>query len=112
MRLSIIIPTYNERGNIIKLIGKIQRLIPTFDYEIIIIDDDSPDNTGVMVKKRYSDDARIRCIIRKQSRSLGKSILCGLEKSCGKIIVGMDADGNHNPATLPGLIDSLSYYDM
>ena len=112
MRLSIIIPTFNEKGNIIKMIGKIQRLIQTHDYEIIIVDDDSSDKTGETVQKKYSRSTRIRCIIRKQDRSLGKSILLGLEKSRGKIIVGMDADGNHNPKILPELLNNLSNYDM
>lgn len=111
-RISIIIPTYNEKENIFYLIGKIQNHLQKSEYEIIIIDDDSPDATGQEVIKRFAKNIRIRCFIRKGRRSLGRSILYGLRKSRGQIIVGMDADGNHNPEKITEMINCLSENDL
>ena len=112
VHLSVIIPTFNEKDNIVKMIRKIQKLIKTLDYEIIIVDDNSPDSTGTYAKSSFFDDSRIRVLIRKQNCSLGKSIYLGIEKARGNIIVGMDGDGNHNPDDLLSLIDKIGYYDL
>ena len=111
IRLSVIIPTFNEKKNIVRLIEKIQGVIPP-SHEIIIVDDNSPDGTGAEVKKKYSGNSKIHLINRRQDPSLGKSVLLGIEKARGKIIIGMDADGNHKPDEIPELLNFLSRYDL
>ena len=112
--LSIILPTYNERDNIISLIEAIKIILDgrRDDYEIIVIDDDSPDRTGVLVRERFQEDARVRCIIRKEERGLATAIRRGITDSTGDIIIVMDTDFNHQPDILPQLIDLQKYYTI
>ena len=56
MKVSIILPTYNEKENIFKLVREIKANLKGKDYEIIIIDDSSPDKTGIIAKRRYKKD--------------------------------------------------------
>ena len=62
MKVSIILPTYNERKNILHLVNSIKKYLNNYDYEIIIIDDNSPDQTAFECKKKFSKDKRINVI--------------------------------------------------
>lgn len=107
--ISIIIPTYNEKENSIPLISAIGNACTTnkIDYEIIIIDDNSPDGTGQYIQKKFAEDIRVRCLIRNTERGLGTAILYGITQARGDIIVGMDADFNHPPESIPTLVRAL-----
>lgn len=112
--ISIIIPTYNEKENSIPLISAIGNACTTnkIDYEIIIIDDNSPDGTGQYIQKKFVEDIRVRCLIRNTERGLGTAILYGITQARGDIIVGMDADFNHPPDLIPSLIKKLKTNDF
>jgi len=110
--ISLVIPTYNERQSIDAIIHNIKKTLWRHSYEIIIVDDDSPDGTGAYLKKTYAGDHIVRATIRKQPKNLGKSILCGIQMSKGDIIIGMDADGNHDTQVLLPLIRRLETCDM
>lgn len=114
MYTSVILPTYNERGNIVELIAAIRDTLEIIkiEYEIVVIDDNSPDGTAEIIKTNFHDDHRIRVFIRSQERGLATAIKYGIEKSIGGIIVVMDTDFNHDPRMLPELIEFLRYYDM
>ena len=125
--LSIIIPTYNEAENILKLIGAIKRTIPSnIITEIIVVDDNSPDGTGKIVENyihnNISTDASlqqqfhskfdnqnclVRVINRKDKTGLISAILEGIESSKGENILIMDADFSHPPETIPLLVKEL-----
>lgn len=109
---SIIIPTYNESDNIVLLINRIKTILRGFDFEIIVIDDRSEDGTYSLVNETYEDEPNIRCYYHQGPRSLGASILEGIRKAAGDVIIGMDADFNHDPCLLPMLIESLDKYDF
>jgi len=114
-RVSIVIPTYNEKGNIIKLIHTIYKVIKEHQkwiVEIMVIDDDSPDGTGLVVRKEFKNNANVKVIIRKNERGLGTAIKLGVTKASGEIIVGMDADFNHSPTVIPDLLNSLEKADL
>lgn len=112
--LSIIIPTYNEKDGVISLIEKIcdELARKKYVFEILVIDDDSPDQTGYIVRRRFRRDPHIRTYIRNTDRSLGKSILFGVENARGNIIIGMDGDGNHDPSVIPHIIRKLAHSDL
>ncbi|VVA44119.1 conserved hypothetical protein [Candidatus Roizmanbacteria bacterium] len=112
--ISIIIPTYNERENIIDLINTIRTILngDNIRFEIIIIDDNSPDKTAKMVNNEFGQDETVRLFIRKNERSLGTAILFGIKKAKGDIIVGMDADFNHPPEKIPELLSNLKQTDL
>ena len=72
--ISIIIPTYNERKNISGLVKEISELMKNYEYEIVVVDDDSPDMT-IHVLKSLSETIPLVPILRKGKRDLSKSIL-------------------------------------
>lgn len=107
--ISVILPSYNERDNIVPLIHELMIHLSSYDYEIIVVDDNSPDGTCDAVQALNL--GVVRLIIRQQERSLARSIRCGLENATGDIFVVMDTDFNHKPEYLPFMIDSVKYFD-
>lgn len=104
--VSIIIPTYNEAENIGSLLVHIDRNINSKSYEVIVVDDDSPDNTYAIVRKISKHNKNIKAICRKNERGLGTAVLGGILCSSGERIIVMDADWSHNPSYLTDLINS------
>lgn len=114
IKASVILPTYNEAGNIIKLVEAIDDELSQkhFSHEIIVVDDDSPDKTGLLAEKYFSKIPYVRVIIRKKDRGLAKSIRTGLEAAIGEIVVAMDTDFNHEPKLVPTLVEKCQKYDF
>ena len=105
--ISIILPTYNEAGNIVKLINAIVVEVKKLNLkpEIIVVDDNSPDNTHKVVKNL--DNSAVKLLVRKNKRGLATAILHGLKKSTGDYIVLMDTDFNHQPKDIKRLLKPL-----
>lgn len=114
MKVSVILPTYNEKGNIIELIDIIvEQLLPMkLGTEIIVVDDNSLDNTGKLAHDHFVESKEVKVFIRTEERGLATAIRYGIEKSSGDIIVVMDTDFNHDPKILPQMIKFLEYYDI
>lgn len=116
MKVSIILPTYNESKGILALIKNLKQVFRplknNYDPEIIIVDDDSPDLTGKIVAETYKKDSSVKVFIRKKVRSLGTAIGYGIRKAKGEVIVGMDADGNHPPEKIPLMLERLKINDL
>ena len=110
-KFSIVIPTYKENENLIKLIPLIYKILNTnkFNFELIIIDDDSRDGTTEtyhIFKKKFKN---IHLVVRKNKvRDLSLSCICGFELSKFENILVMDADLQHNPNYLKLLIKRFS----
>ena len=113
-KTSIILPTYKERDNIVELVQTIHSHLANqgFRYEIIIVDDNSPDGTADVVRAAFSQDPRVHLHIRTNERGLASALRYGAEHSDGDILVFMDTDFNHDPAVIPQLIKFLEYYDV
>ena len=111
MNVSIIIPTYNEKLNICLIIDKIIKKLKD-NFEIIVVDDNSPDKTANEVKRCFKNKNKIRVFVRKKQKCLSTAILFGIRKAKGKIIVGMDADFNHPPEIIPKLIKNIKKFDL
>ena len=107
-KVSIILPTYNEAGNIDKLVKALFKIFKNTHYklEIIVVDDNSPDGTAKKIKQLPSN-LPIKLFIRKNQRGLATAILHGLKKSTGEIIVLMDTDFNHKPEDVLRLTKAL-----
>jgi len=106
MKNLFLIPTYNEKGNIGRLI-KIILSLPG-ENEVLVIDDNSPDGTGGLVSEMAKSDCRISLLSRRKKEGLGKAYLDGFGKALcrpeiGKIIM-MDADFSHDPACVPAIL--------
>jgi len=122
---SIILPTYNESENICDLIEAIRRELEPLQwrYEVLVMDDNSPDGTAQVVRNRFAlaagDEATalhgnclVRLCVRTKAKGLANSIRDGLERAHGRTLVVMDTDFNHDPAMIPQMVDLLRYYDL
>ena len=107
MKISIIIPTYNELENIEPLLHKISSLSSVYDTELLVIDDDSPDGTAEKVMSLFNEIDNIRLIRRIGRSGLSSAIKEGILNSSGQIAVVMDGDGQHDPKSLNLIIDKI-----
>jgi len=115
-QISIIIPTYNESENIIKILHSIGEILPkNIPTQAIVVDDNSPDGTGKIVEDYLKNvkkiaDYTIEIIHRKAKNGLGSAILKGIQQAKGDTIVVMDSDFSHPPQIIPKLIESIKKY--
>jgi len=115
MKISLILPTYNERGNVVDLIKAIEKNMEqeNWDYEILVIDDNSPDGTAEIVREyQLEGTSNLNCLVRENDRGLATAIKFGIQQSNGEVIVVMDTDFNHDPVMIPQMVKFLEYYDM
>jgi dolichol-phosphate mannosyltransferase len=111
--LSIIIPTYNEAENIPELIHRIEKSLKGVDFEIIIVDDNSPDRTADIAQKLGEEYLNIKVIKRKGKLGLASAVLEGMKFADGKFIAIMDADLQHPPELLPLMLEkAYKGYDL
>lgn len=108
----IIIPTYNEKENIVPLIEEILKI--PLDIKVFIIDDNSPDGTADIVRNTFGNKPSVRVYVRKEKRGRGLAGIYGFKealKTDADIIGEMDADFSHHPSFIPAMIEKLSSYD-
>jgi len=109
--ISIIIPTYNEAGNIATLINKICLSLEKIPHEIIVVDDDSPDKTWQIVAKLAKSNKNIKIYRRLNERGLTSAFNLGILKSQGTKVGWLDADLSHPPQLLAQMAKSLDKFD-
>lgn len=109
LQLSIIIPTYCEAENLTVLIPRVNQALTaaSLDAEIIVVDDDSPDET-IQVCQTLAEKFPLRLITRKDERGLSTAVIAGLEAATGEILLVMDADLSHPPENIPELVSALN----
>lgn len=114
MRFSVILPTYNERDNIVPLIEAIEAAAGamTDDYELLVVDDNSPDGTAEQVRSALAGDPHVRIIVRTEERGLASAIRHGIENARGDVVVAMDTDFQHDPELIPRMVQFCQYYDV
>ncbi len=110
---SVILPTFNESGNIIQLIDEILKVTPVgYRCEVIVVDDNSPDDTFKLVKNKFNNKNNVRAILRTSQRGLGKSILHGIKEAKYEKVIIMDSDLTHDPVEIPRLLHVGKIYDI
>ena len=115
-QVSIIIPTYNESSNIIRILKSIGENLPkNIIAEAIVVDDNSPDSTGKIVDEYLKNVKKIagytmEIIHRTSKNGLSSAILSGVQRAKGETIVVMDSDFSHPPQIIPKMIESLKKY--
>ena len=114
MDVSVILPTYNERGNIVPLIEAIQRELGRagISYEVIVVDDNSPDGTWQVVESLAHTYPTVRLIRRMNERGLTSALQRGISEARGDVVVWMDTDLSMPPEKIPELLASLPEYDL
>ena len=109
MKVSIVIPVFNEKNNIGLLVNKIKRYLKNFIHEIIIVDDSSFDGTVSVLKELERKNKNVKIIFRNEVvRDLSKSCRDGFEKTKYENIIVMDGDLQHDPKYLPKMINLLN----
>lgn len=113
MKSIVVIPTYNESKNIVRIIHKIFSVHD--DIEILVVDDNSPDGTGQLVKDLMKESDRVHIIEREGKMGLGTAYLAGFKYALDKgydFIMEMDADFSHNPEEIPNFLKYIQDYDV
>src|ERR1700735_4988625 len=105
--LAVVVPTYRERGNVPELIARLERALCEFEWELIFVDDDSPDGTAELVREYALKDRRIRVLQRIGRRGLSSACIEGMLATPAETIAVMDADLQHDESILPGMVDRL-----
>lgn len=106
-KLSIVVPAYNEAECVAKFFAAVMSVGIAAEVEVIFVDDGSSDGTIDEIKKLASADARVRYI--SFSRNFGKesALFAGISRSTGDVVVTMDADLQHDPSLLPGMLAAI-----
>ena len=111
-RVSIVLPTYNERGNIEPLLAQLLPLNGRFDLEILVVDDDSADGTAELVRQLAHGEPCLRLIRRVGRAGLASAIKEGLLDATGDLVVVMDSDGQHQPSSVLEALTTLQEGDF
>ncbi|HUA92204.1 MAG TPA: polyprenol monophosphomannose synthase [Terracidiphilus sp.] len=108
-KLALVIPTLCEAGNIRHLLRQVRSVLDplAIQYEILVVDDDSPDGTGDLVRAVAREDSRVHLIVRKGERGLSGAVLDGWRNTDADVLGVMDADLQHPPELLPKLFAAI-----
>ena len=107
--VSMVIPTYNERDNIELLVKQLHAILEQngHPFEIIVVDDDSPDRTWELVENLARECPGVRLIRRRDGRGLARAVVRGWREARGDILAVMDGDLQHPPETLARLVAAI-----
>ncbi len=109
----IIIPTYNERENIVLIIPEIKKVLP--QVHILVVDDSSPDGTAQSVREMASTISDVYLLVRSQKNGLGRAYISGFQWALQRsyqFIFEMDADFSHDPKYLPDFLNAIKENDL
>jgi dolichol-phosphate mannosyltransferase len=113
MKILIVIPTYNERENIEKVIAQVFKL--GLDTHVLVVDDGSPDGTGDIVEAMLKNDSRVHLIRRPQKSGLGTAYVRGFKFAIEQgyeFVFEMDADFSHDPNDIPRFLKAIPDCDL
>lgn len=105
--LTIVVPTFNERGNVARLVARLDEVLSGVSWQAIFVDDNSPDGTAQAVKHMASLDSRILCLHRMNRRGLSGAVVEGALASSAPYVAVMDGDLQHDEALLPLMLRAL-----
>jgi dolichol-phosphate mannosyltransferase len=111
--LLVVVPTYNERENLPGIVRRVRRAVPA--AHVLVVDDASPDRTGVLAEELAAQDGQIRVLHRDAKHGLGAAYLAGFDWALREgysLIAQMDADGSHPPEALPAMLERLADADL
>lgn len=109
VELSIIVPTFNERDSVAELVRRLDGCLAPVGWEVIFVDDDSPDGTAALVRQCSRQDARVRCLHRIGRRGLASACIEGMLSSSAPHLAVMDADLQHDETLLPEMLRILRH---
>jgi dolichol-phosphate mannosyltransferase len=107
LELSIVVPTFNESANVRELLERLQATLGETGWEVVFVDDDSPDETAALVRSIARSDRRVRCVQRVGRRGLSSACIEGMLATAAPFIAVMDADLQHDETILPAMLERL-----
>ena len=105
--ISIVIPVHNEENNIKNLIFEIKEAMALWKHEIIVVDDGSSDDTGVVLSELDKKNFNLKVITHLKNYGQSAAVYSGVKKSLGNLIATIDGDGQNNPEDIPLLVNSI-----
>ncbi|MGA7137673.1 MAG: glycosyltransferase family 2 protein [Terriglobales bacterium] len=112
IELAVVVPTFNERDNISLLVPALEKALPAIQWELIFVDDNSPDGTGECIRRLAATDRRIRVLERIGRRGLSSACIEGMLATPAPYIAVMDADLQHDERVLPKLLELMKSEDL
>jgi len=108
LQLSLVVPTYNEAGNVALLVEKLENVLADIRWEVTFVDDNSPDGTADVVKDLGKSKPNVHCIKRIGRRGLSSACIEGMASSNAPVVAVMDADLQHDETVLPQMFEMVS----
>jgi dolichol-phosphate mannosyltransferase len=105
--LSVVVPTFNERPNMPVLVERLEAVLAGIAWQLIVVDDDSPDGTAQAVKAIAAKDTRVQCLRRVRRRGLAGAVVEGALASAAPYVAVMDGDLQHDETLLPQMLEAL-----
>ena len=105
--LSIIVPTFNEANNVREMVRRLEVSLAGVEWEVIFVDDNSPDRTAEVVRGIAAQHRRVRCLQRLGRRGLSSACIEGFLSSSAAYVAVIDGDGQHDEALLPDMLRAL-----
>lgn len=105
--LTVVVPTYSERENIAELVRRLTTVLAGVDWEVVFVDDDSPDGTSALAKSIAAINPHVRCIRRVGRRGLSGACIEGILSSSSPVVAVMDADLQHDETLLPQMLAAI-----
>ena len=111
MKISVVVPLMNEEENVKHLIEEVDKALKDYDYELILVDDGSTDNTVEEIKKHMNDKTKLVILNRNYGQT--SAMAAGIEIASGDVIVTIDGDLQNDPSDIPMMIEKLQQgYDV
>lgn len=105
--VSVIIPTYNERQNVVPIVEACLDALQSYDPEVVVVDDDSPDETWKLARQTFANEDRVRVIRRTDEHGLATAVVTGFDAAENDLLAVIDADFQHPAERLPDLADAI-----
>lgn len=105
--LALIVPTFNERGNVVELLRRLETALEGIAWEVVFVDDNSPDGTWSLVRQIANHDPRVRCLRRIARRGLSGACVEGILATSAPYVGVIDADLQHDETRLPAMLALL-----
>jgi dolichol-phosphate mannosyltransferase len=106
-QLCVVVPTFNERDNVPELLAKLEAALSGIAWEVVFVDDNSPDGTWHVARQLAQSDPRVRCLRRVSRRGLSGACIEGILASSAPFVAVMDADLQHDETRLPQMLALL-----
>jgi dolichol-phosphate mannosyltransferase len=112
--VAVVIPTFNERANVLPLVTAVASVLDGVAWEVVFVDDDSPDGTADAVARVAAEHPQVRCIRRIGRRGLSSAVVEGILATTAPYVAVMDADFQHDESLLPKMLGELrtGAYDL